>query len=324
MAFIKPLKIGNFKCKNNLMLAPMAGVTGLPFRQMCIKGGAGLVFGEMVSACALKYKNKKSRKLLFTEKNTPTALQIFGADTQSISIAAKEAQKAGAGIVDINAGCPVKKIVKSGAGINLMKDEKLFGSVIKTAVKAVKIPVTVKIRLGLKKGENIAPALARIAQCEGAAAIIVHGRYANAVHSGSPDLDGLNKVCASVKIPVIANGGIRDFKTAKEMFDTGCAAVMIGRAAIGCPDIFNRLQKSFKGGRFKLPSAEERIKTFMELLEKNAAYYGERAAILRCRKIIGWWIRDFAGAAKIRTRFMQTETLKNTVSYLNEASGSIC
>ena len=338
--FIKPLKIGSFLCENNLMLAPMAGITGLPFRAMCIEGGAGLVFGEMVSAAALKYKNKKSQKLLFTGK-FPTAIQVFGSDSQSISIAAKDAEKSGAVIVDINAGCPVKKIVKSGAGINLMKDEKLFAQIIESAVKSVKIPVTVKIRIGIKKGEvlsvygerspefiegrsrtmskgeilsfsskgeNIGRSFARIAESEGASAVSVHARYASSVHSGSADLDALAKITSSVKIPVIGNGGICDAGTAKEMFKTGCAGIMIGRGAIGFPDIFNYLKAELSGKKgselSETPSTQYKLKTFTDLLGGNADHYGEKSGLMRTKKVVGWWLKGFKGASALRAKFV--------------------
>lgn len=316
------------------MLAPMAGITGLPFRAMCIEGGAGLVFGEMVSAAALKYKNKKSQKLLFTGK-FPTAIQVFGSDSQSISIAAKDAEKSGAVIVDINAGCPVKKIVKSGAGINLMKDEKLFAQIIESAVKSVKIPVTVKIRIGIKKGEvlsfsskgevlsfsskgeilsfsskgeNIGRSFARIAESEGASAVSVHARYASSVHSGSADLDALAKITSSVKIPVIGNGGICDAGTAKEMFKTGCAGIMIGRGAIGFPDIFNYLKAELSGKKgselSETPSTQYKLKTFTDLLGGNADHYGEKSGLMRTKKVVGWWLKGFKGASALRAKFV--------------------
>ncbi|MCX5783388.1 MAG: tRNA-dihydrouridine synthase family protein, partial [Elusimicrobia bacterium] len=280
-----PVKIGGVLCPSDIFLAPMAGISDSPFRQMCLKGGAGLVVGEMVSACALYYGNKKTGAMLkISPSEHPCAVQIFGGDEKTISTAAKLAAESGADIIDINAGCPVRKIIKSNSGIALMKDEKAFARVVSAAVKSAGVPVMVKIRSGLKKGELLSPRFATIAREEGACAVAVHARPAEMMHSGPVDLSALNKTASAVKIPVIGNGGISCASDAKAMFSAGCAAVMIGRAAIGNPDIFKRITAELKGEIITPENPRVKAKDFFELISANVAFYGEKEGILRSRK----------------------------------------
>ncbi|MBT4439690.1 MAG: tRNA dihydrouridine synthase DusB [Elusimicrobiaceae bacterium] len=316
---IKKIKIGNLTLKNNLFLAPLAGITDSPFRTICLKGGAGLVWAEMVSSQALKHENKRSNKMLFIgEDEHPVAMQIFGSELESIAISTKKADEFGADIIDINAGCPVKKILKSNSGAALMYDEILLGKIIATAVKSTKKPITLKTRIGIKQGQISGDKLAKIAESEGASAVCIHARYVSQVHSGEPDLEALNKVCNAVKIPVIANGGVENFETAKKMFETGAQAVMIGRGAIGNPSIFKNIIDEANGKIPKPLTLENQLKLFLQLVESNTKYYGEKMGILRSRKVVGYWIRGFDNSATIRQEFMKATTLAEVRQVISE------
>jgi len=305
---VHTLNIGGISCRNNLLLAPMAGISDAPLRLLCLRGGAGLVFAEMVSAMAVKYENARSVRMLGLEPGEhPCAMQIFGGDGEAVALAARAAIAGGADIVDLNCGCPVPKIVRSGAGVALMRDEKKFALVIRAAVAAAgKTPVTVKTRVGLKKGTVLAPRLAFIAQEEGACAVTVHGRYAEAVHSGPVDMDAVAATCASVKIPVMGNGGICDAKTGRAFLDAGCAGLMIGRAAAGDPLIFSRIAAELDGEKYAGPDQRAKAALFLELLDMCAARYGEEPGLMRSRKVLGYWINGFPNCAHIRARFMAT------------------
>ena len=304
------LKIGAFTAPNNIWLAPMAGVTDGPFRALCLRGGAGVVCAEMVSAHALHYANARSLRMLrVDEREKPVSMQIFGSDEQTIAEAARAAQARGADIVDINAGCPVKKINKAGAGCVLMKDPVHLGRLVAAAVKAVSVPVTLKTRIGLKSGVLLGDEIARVAENEGASAVVIHARAAENVHNGEPDLDALAHVCAAVKIPVIGNGGIKDGQTAQKFFDAGCAGIMVGRAAVGNPFIFRDIARELAGERPVPMTQHRRIEIYLALIEENVARYGEKIGVGRSKKTAGYWLRDFAGAADVRGRFVRLETL---------------
>ena len=323
MSYIHPLKIGNFIAPNNLVLAPMAGITDTPFRILCLKGGAGLVCAEMVSAHALHYGNPKSgRMLTVAEKEHPVSMQIFGADAQTIEEAARQAQARGADMIDLNAGCPVKKINKAGAGCVLMKDELKLGHLVEAAVKAVSIPVTLKTRIALNHKEILAVRLAKLAQNAGAAAITLHARAAVDVHTGAPNIEAVGEACAAVDIPVIGNGGIVNAEVAKQFLDAGCAGVMIGRGAIGNPFIFSEIKLALEtpsstlrapspsGGEERgIPVAQKRLQIYLALIRENVAYYGERIGVNRSRKTAGYWISNFPNAAEVRGQFVRLDTL---------------
>lgn len=288
----------------------MAGVTDGPFRALCLRGGAGVVCAEMVSAHALHYANARSLRMLrVDEREKPVSMQIFGSDEQTIAEAARAAQARGADIVDINAGCPVKKINKAGAGCVLMKDPVHLGRLVAAAVKAVSVPVTLKTRIGLKSGVLLGDEIARVAENEGASAVVIHARAAENVHNGEPDLDALAHVCAAVKIPVIGNGGIKDGQTAQKFFDAGCAGIMVGRAAVGNPFIFRDIARELAGERPVPMTQHRRIEIYLALIEENVARYGEKIGVGRSKKTAGYWLRDFAGAADVRGRFVRLETL---------------
>lgn len=309
-AWVHELKIGSFTAPNNLWLAPMAGVTDGPFRALCLRGGAGVVCAEMVSAHAVHYGNARSRRMLQVDaREKPVSMQIFGSDEQTIAEAALAAEACGADVIDINAGCPVKKINKAGAGCVLMKDPVHLGRLVAAAVKAVKVPVTLKTRIALKRGVLLGAEIARVAESEGAAAVAMHARAAEDVHSGEPDLEALAHVCAAVKIPVFGNGGITDGAVAEQFFKAGCAGLLIGRAAVGNPYIFRDIAQALNGQTPAPMGPARRVQIYLELIEENVLRYGEKIGIGRSKKTAGYWLRDFPNAAEVRGRFVRLEQL---------------
>lgn len=310
MSYIHPLKIGTFTAPNNLVLAPMAGITDTPFRILCLKGGAGLVCAEMVSAHALHYGNPKSGRMLqVAQKEHPVSMQIFGADEETIAQAARQAQAQGADVIDLNAGCPVKKINKAGAGCVLMKDELKLGRLLEAAVKAVQIPVTLKTRIALNHKELLAVRMAKLAQNAGAAAITLHARAAVDVHTGAPNIEAVGEACGAVSIPVIGNGGVVNAQVARQFLDVGCAGVMIGRGAVGNPFIFDDIKAGLNGQAVAPITAQKRLQIYLALIRENVAYYGERIGVNRSRKTAGYWISNFPNAAEVRGQFVRLDTL---------------
>ena len=319
MSIIRPLQIGSVSLANNLVLAPMAGITDSPFRVLCLKGGAGLVCAEMVSAHALHYGNEKSGRMLqVNPKEHPVSMQIFGSDEETISQAARQAERAGADIVDLNAGCPVKKINKAGAGCVLMKDEVKLAKLLTSAVKSVKIPVTLKTRIAISHKEFLGARLAKLAQDCGAAAVTLHARAAVDVHTGEPDVDALANACAAVKIPVIGNGGVTSAARVKEFLAAGCAGVMIGRGAVGNPFIFQDIMDELSGRTPQSRTSVRRVEIYLKLIEENVAYYGERIGINRSRKTAGYWLSGFPNAAAVRGEFVRLDTLKKVRELLTK------
>ena len=303
------LTIGKVRCANNLALAPMAGLTDSPFRRLCLEYGAGLVCCEMVSAQAVRHGNRRTEAMLeLAPDEHPVSVQIFGGDEAAIAVAARAAQASGADIVDINAGCPVRKILKSGSGAALMKDEKVFARVVSAAVGAVSVPVTVKFRTGLRADSPIGAALAKIAQDCGAAAVSVHARPAENVHSGPVDLPALEQVCRAVSIPVLGNGGVSCAADARKFLDAGCAGVMIGRAAVGYPFIFSEISAALRGKPVAPVPARERAALFQRLFDLNAARYGAETGFSRLKKAAGYWLKGFPGASGLRASFAQASS----------------
>lgn len=292
----------------------MAGVGDPPFRRLCRQGGASLVCTEMVSAQALSHNDPTSHRMLRTWPDEhPVSLQIFGSDPRQLAEAARKAEAAGADIVDLNCGCPVPKISKTGSGVALLKEELLFGQCLEAMVKAVKVPVTVKTRPGFVKGDNIAPRFARVAASAGVSAITLHARYLEQRHEGPPDLTALAETVAAVSIPVIGNGGVTSAQEARTMMEkTGCAAVMIGRAAMGHPFIFSELA----GGGAPLTGRTTRWKLLLQHLDWMVDYYGEDRGVLRFRKFIPAYLRYFPGASTARAEAMSPKTRLGVVRVL--------
>lgn len=314
---LRPLTVGGVNLKNNLALAPMAGITNAAFRILAAGGGAGLVVTEMVSADSIKYGNKKSFRMLDLRPGEgPVAIQVFGADPSTMALAAQAAERAGAALVDVNAGCPVRKVRRSGAGAELMKAPLLLGDILARMVKSVKIPVTVKFRVGLEAGENLGPLLARVAGEAGASAITLHGRPASQFHAGPVNLDYMAETAAAARIPVFGNGGVENAAGARAVLEAGCAGVAVGRAAIFNPAVFSEIAAGLSGGEVPPPSDAERVRLFLRFLELNAGIYGEEHGLARARKLVGYWLKGLPGAAAARGAFMSLKTLKEAEELL--------
>lgn len=304
------IQIGNIKLKNNIFLAPMAGVTDLAFRIICDKFGAGLSYTEMVSAKALSFSDKKTRRLMETE-NLPTAVQIFGSESEIISQMIPKIESQGL-FVDINMGCPAPKIVNNGEGSALMRDLEKAEKIIDAAVRAATKPVTVKMRAGWDEGSKNAVELARIAEKCGASAVTVHGRTREQFYSGKADREIIRKVCENVTIPVIANGDVFSAEDGASLLrETGAAAVMIGRGAQGNPWIFKQMCELFELGKVETyPTQEERINQAIEHIELMCSIKGEYIGIREARKHASWYIKGMKGAASLRNEINTATTLE--------------
>lgn len=308
---MEKFKIGNKEFENNVILAPMAGVTDMAFRIITKPHGAALMYTEMVSGKGLLYKSKKTENLLeIAENEKPVAAQIFGHEPEILAQIAYKASESGAEIVDINMGCPAPKIFNNGDGSALMKNPDLIGKIVEAVVKASKVPVTVKIRKGVNDSHINAVEVAEIAEQSGASAVTVHGRTREQYYSGNADLDIIKQVAEAVNIPVIGNGDVKDGKSAKHMLDyTGCRAVMIGRAAEGNPWVFDEVIHYLKTGESKTPpSLEERIETALKHLNLLVKFKGEHRGVLEGRKHIAWYLKGLKGGAELRNRINTAKT----------------
>lgn len=300
---LRPLAIGGVILKNNLILAPMAGVTDLPFRLLCSEQGAGLAGMEMVSAKAIMYGNKNTEGLLSIDPGEgPVSLQLFGSDPGIVSGMAKRIEERPFAVLDINMGCPVPKIVNNGEGCALMRDPKLAGEIIAATVKAVSKPVTVKIRKGFDVEHVNAVELAKIAEEAGAAAVAVHGRTREQFYSGEADWEIIAKVKEAVSIPVIGNGDVTDGESAERMLSqTGCDGVMVGRAARGDPWLFGRIGAYLRDGSvIPPPSGEEKKEMILRHARLQLAVKGEYTGIREMRKHLSWYMAGMPGAARLR------------------------
>jgi len=309
-----PIQLGTLKLDHNVLISPMVGVTDAPFRRLCARGGSALMSGEMLSAQAIRYGNKKTLNLLrFFPDERPVSCQIMGSDPMVMAEAAKIIESYGSDVIDINAGCPVPKITKTKSGSALLKDERLFSAILTAVVKAVHIPVTVKIRIGVRENEYLAPALARLAQDCGVAGVIVHARAVSKRHSGRPDWEGLRQTVEAVTIPVVGNGGVNAPPDAVDFLRiSGCAGVSVGRAAIGDTDIFNRIRHFLKTGEL-LPAAThlEKLETLTQHVAWAADFFGERTGLLRLRKIVPYYVAGFPMATSFRARANRIMTLED-------------
>lgn len=306
------LKIKNIELKNNVILAPMAGVTDKAFRFICKPFGPALMYTEMVSGKGLFYKNKKTADLLDTDPlEKPLATQLFGHEPDVLAEIAEKALEFGAEIIDINMGCPAPKITGNGDGSAISKDPKLAGEIISAVVRAVDAPVTVKIRKGWDETTVNAVEMAKIAEDSGASAITVHGRTRQQFYSGSADLDIIKAVKESVSIPVIGNGDITNEESAKRMLDyTGCDGIMIGRGAEGDPWIFERVLHYLKtGDKLPLPTAKMRADKMEEHLRLLVEFKGEYRGIQQARKHMVWYIKGTLGGARLREIINKAQTL---------------
>lgn len=323
--YLKKLKIGNVELENNILLAPMAGITDLPFRKIAKKYGAGLVYTEMVSAKAIFHNDEKTKKLLnMKNEKRPVAVQIFGSDVESMVYSAKYVEPI-ADIIDINMGCPAPKVVKNGDGSKLLLNLGLAGKIVKAVVEAVQKPVTVKLRKGWNNSNIVAVEAAKRFEKAGAKAITIHGRTREEYYSGECDLEIIKQVKQAVKIPVIGNGDIKDVKSAIKMFEyTGVDGIMIGRATLGNPWIFqtiiNELKEGTKKGQttFGPPSNQERLNTILEHLDLMIQEKGEYIAIREMRKHISGYTKNLPNSSKFREEMNKIEDKDELIKYISE------
>jgi len=305
------MQIGPYKLSNNLILAPMAGVTDLPFRKLCREFGAGMAVSEMVSTDAsLRGSRKTVLRLDHTNEPEPVSVQIVGTDPLTMAEAAKANIDHGAQIIDINMGCPAKKVCKVAAGSALLKDEKLVQRILETIVNAVDVPVTLKVRTGWDPQNKNATAIAHIAEQSGIQALAIHGRTRACGYSGEAEYETIRAVKDRVKIPVIANGDITSPEKAMEVITyTAADAVMIGRAAQGRPWIFQEIQYFLDTGTKSTPMSIEKIKKIMlKHLDNLYTFYGEYLGVRIARKHIGWYSRTQPESTAFRKTINQVQT----------------
>ena len=314
--YIHELNIGNVKLENNIFLAPMAGITDMPFRILCKEKGCGLVYTEMVSSKGIFYKDKKTKKIMeIEEKERPVAVQLFGSDPQILGEIAREVSNE-ADIIDINMGCPAPKVVKNNEGSRLLLNLELIDEITKSVVKNSKVPVTIKIRKGWDDNHVTAIEVAKIAEKNGISAITVHGRTREQFFSGDIDYDIIKKVKEAVNIPVIGNGNIIDGQSARMMFEkTNCDGIMIGRAAQGNPWVFEQIIEFLENDKeVQKPSIEEIKEMILRHLKMLKDYKNEKVAILEMRKNIACYIKGMPNSSSIRSDIFKINDYEELVN----------
>ncbi len=310
---LKKLRIGNVEIDNNLILAPMAGVTDLPFRLLCREQGCGLLYTEMVSAKAIQYNNKNTYALLEIEpEERPVALQLFGSEPEIMADTAARLEEGPYDIFDVNMGCPVPKIVNNGEGSALMKNPQLAAEIVSAMVKAVKKPVTVKFRKGFTEDSVNAVEFAKRLEQAGASAVAVHGRTRQQYYSGKADWDIIRQVKEAVSIPVIGNGDIVSPERAEAMLqETGCDALMVGRGVRGNPWLFKQIRDYFQTGCYESPPAAAEVKEMiLRHAELQLKYKGEYIGIREMRKHVAWYTAGYPHSAALRNEVNGVETFE--------------
>ncbi|WP_260484435.1 tRNA dihydrouridine synthase DusB [Sphingomicrobium flavum] len=324
MSMIKPINIGPIRIEDPVILAPMTGVTDVPFRKIVKRYGAGLTVSEMIASEAMIRETRQSiQKATWDPSEEPVSLQLAGCEPTRMAEAAKLNEDKGAAIIDINMGCPVKKVVNGYAGSHLMRDLPLAASLIEATVKAVKVPVTVKMRMGWDHDSLNAPELARIAEDLGAQLITVHGRTRCQLYKGKADWRFIAKVKEATNLPVIANGDINSIAEAREaLSQSGADGVMIGRGAYGRPWLLGQVIADLKGeGARPDPSLEEQLAVILEQYEDMQALYGRQVGTMCARKHIGWYTKGMNGSAEFRNLVNQEDDPEVVKQMLREFYG---
>ncbi|MGE5550097.1 MAG: tRNA dihydrouridine synthase DusB [Bacteroidota bacterium] len=314
------LRIGSVSIPNRLVLAPMAGVTDLPFRLICKDYGAGLVYGEMISDQALLHGNRRTEPLLRIDPaERPVALQLFGRDPETLGRAARVLAAHGPDLIDLNFGCPVPKVVRNGAGAALLRDLPRAAAIVRAVVEAADRPVTVKMRAGWDAENLVAPELAALCAEAGAAAVMVHARTREQFYTGRADWGVIRAVKEAVRIPVIGNGDVRTPDDAGRMLaETGCDGVAIGQGALGNPWIFAQAGLLLAGSGWEPPTIEERFAVIRRHLQAEREYIGEERGVKEMRKHLAWYLRGLPGAAHFRAELAILPNLELVLKTLDD------